>query len=164
MRKLRIARLHNATLSQTLIFPCGLGKHCTSTEYVQMLPVTVNYYQFAYHYNCIKCCKSQEDRSRIIQEQVQGLSANTMPCYLRELGCWGCLVSGGNLQSFPLSITVSICTHMYARLSTHPPQGDGPKEHSDPAVLRFQETIIFSWPQFLRTFVLKMSEVAPCQV
>ena len=77
MRKLRIARLHNATLSQTLIFPCGLGKHCTSTEYVQMLPVTVNYYLFAYHYNCVKCCKSQEDRSRIIQEQVQGISANT---------------------------------------------------------------------------------------
>lgn len=78
------------------------------------------------------------------------LSANTMPWNLREFSVPRVWCLEGTWIPSP-----SVCTHMYARLSTHPPQGDGPREHSDPASLGFQETIIFSWPQFLRPSGLK---------
>lgn len=33
-------------------------------------------------------------------------------------GCWGCLVSGGNLESFPMCITISVCTHVHTAVNT----------------------------------------------
>lgn len=78
-------QLHNTILLHNHPFPFGLGKYCLTIEHIQMLPGTVNRYQFSYRLYCIKCCKSQEARIKIRQECLQGLSANSMYCSLGDL-------------------------------------------------------------------------------